>query len=388
MLRHLKILEFALLSLLRKRWKNGALLVVYAFMVFVLASVLFLTHALQWEASRLLVAAPDIVVQTTGGGRHDLIPAEAAAPIAGIPGVASAEPRWWGDYYDSLTGANYTLLGAGAPSVPLALLEGRFPSTEWECAVGRGVARARRLGVGDELILVDAASLGVVMTVAGVFDAESSLLTEDLVVLRQEDLRAFFAFPGGMATDIAVVVPNPEEVPTVAGKIKRLLPRSRPITKNEILHTYDAVFSWRGGMMLALFASALAAFCILAWDKATGLSAGERREIAVLKALGWDAADVLALKGWEGAVLSLTAFLAGTVAAYTHVFYFDAPLLAQVLKGWSVLFPPLRLVPHVDLYQVAVIGCCTVVPYIAATLAPSWRAAVTDPDAVFRSDEG
>jgi ABC-type lipoprotein release transport system permease subunit len=67
-----------------------------------------------------------------------------------------------------------------------------------------------------------------------------------------------------------------------------------------------------------------------------------------------------------------------------HVFHLSAPLLARVLKGWSVLFPPFRLVPHVDLYQLAVIGFCTVAPYVASTIVPSWKAAVTDPDAILR----
>ena len=73
-----------------------------------------------------------------------------------------------------------------------------------------------------------------------------------------------------ITTDLAVEVYNPAEVATIAGKIKRLLPDSRPITRSEMLRTYAAVFNWRSGMMLSVFAAALIAFCILAWDKATG----------------------------------------------------------------------------------------------------------------------
>jgi len=41
-------------------------------------------------------------------------------------------------------------------------------------------------------------------------------------------------------------------------------------------------------------------------------------------------------------------------------------------------------VPHVDPYQLAALFFLTVVPYTAATLVPSWRAAAVDPDAVMR----
>ncbi len=159
-------------------------------------------------------------------------------------------------------------------------------------------------------------------------------------------------------------------------------PDTRPITGSEIGRTYDAVFNWRTGMMLTVFFSALVAFGVLAWDKATGISAEEKREIGVLKAIGWDTSDVLELKFWEGMVVSLTSFLLGLIVAYVHVFFFGAPMLGRVLKGWSVLFPEFHPVPYVDLYQIFVMGFLTVVPYIASTLMPSWKTAVTDPEEV------
>jgi len=116
-----------------------------------------------------------------------------------------------------------------------------------------------------------------------------------LIILDQYDLVDFFGLPHGMATDLAVRVRNPREVNTIAEKIHRQLPDTRPVSREQFLRTYDAVFNWRSGMLLTLFFSALVAFCILAWDKATGLSAEEQREIGILKALGWDTADILAL---------------------------------------------------------------------------------------------
>jgi len=181
-----------------------------------------------------------------------------------------------------------------------------------------------------------------------------------------------------------VRVANPNEVDTIAGKVKRLLPDARPITRSELLRTYHAVFDWRGGMLLMLFTPALLAFCILAWDKATGLSAGERREIGILKAVGWDTADVLLLKLWEGLAVSLLAFLLGYLLAFGLVFWWGAPLLGAVLRGWSVLFPELHPVPYLDLYQLATLAFLTIVPYVASTVIPAWRAAVTDPDEVMR----
>ncbi|MEW6116331.1 MAG: ABC transporter permease [Nitrospirota bacterium] len=385
MRRHIKILEYALSSLVRRKYKNLAILLVYTFTIMLLASILFLTHALKQEASFLLLDAPDLVVQKMAAGRHDLIPVQYARAVEKIRGVKKASPRHWGYYYDALTRSNYTVLGIDTGMPGLHLVEGSLPSDKGQCAIGTGVAAVRSVGVGDELIIVDSHNTGTAYEITGTFSAQSNLLTYDLVVLTRGELMRFFGLPADRATDIAVEVHNEREVPTIAAKIRQVLPDTRPITKNEIIRTYDAVFNWRSGMMLVIFSSALIAFCILAWDKATGISAEEKREIGILKAIGWDTSDILELKFWEGAALSLTSFLLGSIAAYVHVFFFSASLLAPVIKGWSVLFPEFRLTPSIDFYQITVMGFLTVVPYIASTIVPSWKAAITDPESVMRT---
>ena len=89
-------------------------------------------------------------------------------------------------------------------------------------------------------------------------------------------------------------------------------------------------------------------------------------------------------KIWEGLVISLSSLLLGLVLAYVHVFFLGASILAPVIKGWSVLFPDFQLTPYVNLYQVFILAFLTVAPYVASTLIPSWKTAVTDPEAVMR----
>jgi ABC-type lipoprotein release transport system permease subunit len=170
----------------------------------------------------------------------------------------------------------------------------------------------------------------------------------------------------------------------VATKLSLQFPDSRPILRDEILRTYEAIFNWREGIILALASLAILAFAIFAWEKASGLSAEEKREIGILKAIGWETGDVIKMKFWEGALVSLAAFLIGYVAAYLHVFRFSSALFTPVLKGWAVLYPRFELNPVIDGFQVATLFFFTVFPYAAATLVPIWRAAITDPDSVMR----
>jgi len=383
--RHLKILEYALSSLFRRKYRNLSIVAVYALTIGILASILFLTHSLKTEATYLLHDAPELIVQKISAGRHDLIPSEYTEKISTIPGVGSAEPRYWGYYYDSLTHSNYTLIGIDDTIPGLSLLEGKMPSVSGECAVGAGVGHARIAGTGDTITLFNSKDTPVVFHIAGVFRSESNILTNDLIVMGEKDFLHFFELPAGRSTDITVSVNNPNEIATIAGKIKKLYPDTRPITKSEIIRTYDAVFNWRSGMMLTIFSSALIAFCILAWDKATGISAEEKHEIGILKAIGWDTADILELKFWEGIVISLTSLLVGLIAAFIHVFFLNAPILTPVIKGWSVLFPDFRLTPYIDIYQIFVLAFLTVTPYVASTIIPSWKTAITDPENVMRN---
>jgi len=107
------ILDFTLSSLGRRAGKNLALLLVYTALVFILASLMFLTHALKREAALALKNAPDMVVQRMTAGRHDLIPDGYRARVAGIRGVSAVRGRLWGYYFDPVVSANYTLMVPG-----------------------------------------------------------------------------------------------------------------------------------------------------------------------------------------------------------------------------------------------------------------------------------
>jgi ABC-type lipoprotein release transport system permease subunit len=372
--RQKNVLDFTLQSLWRRRGRNASVILVYTLVVFLLGSVLFFTHSLRREAALLLEGAPELIVQRLVAGRHDLIPVSYAEAVKQLPGVAEVTGRLWGYYFDSATGANWTLL------VP----EGSNPAPG-QVFLGAGAARTRALERGDRLALRSHDGRHLQFTVGGLFAAESELVSTDLVLVGASDFHELFGFASDAATDLSVRVRNPRELSTIAGKIQRQLPDTRVLLRDDILRTYEAVLDWRSGLLVVLFASSLLAFLILVWDKATGLSAEERREIGILKAVGWETADVLLLKTWEGGAVTLTAFLSGSILAYAHVFLASAPLFEPVLKGWSVLYPQFRPVPFVEPLQLTALFLLTVLPYTAATVVPAWRAATIDPDAVMRN---
>jgi competence protein ComGC len=83
------ILDFTLSSLLRRKRKNAALILVYTLVVFLIASVMFFTHSIRKEASLVLKDAPEMVVQKLVAGRQDLMPLDYIEKIKGIKGIGS-----------------------------------------------------------------------------------------------------------------------------------------------------------------------------------------------------------------------------------------------------------------------------------------------------------
>lgn len=385
--KHRNILDYTLLSLLRRKFKNIGIILVFTFVIFMLGSIIFLSYSFKREAYIILKGSPEILVHRMLAGRHELIPISYINEIMEIPGVSKTEPRYWGYYYDSMTKANYTIMSIGDTVIKdSTLLKGRLPDPDEKnvTAIGKGVANARFINIGSIFSLQSADGNTMVFNVIGIFETDSELLTADLIVLSETDFKQLVKMPEGMATDLAVYVYNETEVPTVARKIREKFPDSRPILRSEIIRTYDALFGWRSGLVLTLFIGALTAFIVLAWDKATGLSAEEKQEIGILKAIGWETSDILEMKFWEGLVISLTSFLLGIILAYLHVFFLGASLFAPALKGWSIIYPEYRLAPFINLYQIATLMAITIIPYIASTIIPSWKASITEPDIVMR----
>lgn len=390
--KQLNILDFSLSSLWRRKLKNIGIMLVFALVIFLLGSFQMLTGALSNSADAVLESTPEITIQKMSAGRQEAIPLSYKDKLQSIYGIRAVIPRIWGYYFDESSLANFTVLALEPDPMPsgnrlnLSLSFGHFPkSTEPGTAViGRAVQDILELGSRRVFSLFRPDLSLKSFTTVGLFSEQTDLMTNDLIVMNLDDARELFAIPQSMVTDLCVYVSNPTEIETIAKKIAALLPDTRVLTKSQIQKTYQVVFSWRSGFASICLLTALVAFAILAWDKASGLSPEEKREIGILKILGWETADILALRFWESTLVSVLAFIIGCTAAYIHVAFFDASLLKPVMVGWSVIHPPFKLLPSVTVGDLMLIFSFSVMPYLAATVIPAWRCSTVPPDSVIR----
>ena len=350
-----------------------ALFFVYTIVVFLLGSVMFFNYAMKREACLVLADTPEMIVQRTVAGRHDLVPVRYAEEIVKIRGVSSVSARLWGYYYDPQSGANYTLM-----------VRENLASDIGNIVIGSGISRSLQVYQGDMMTFRTFRGDPETFEIKDIFSSKSELVSSDLILISEHDFRNLFGISGDYATDLVLKVKNPRELKTIAEKIVDRFPDTRPITRDEILRTYDSIFDWRSGMMVIILFTSVLAFIIFSWDKASGLSAEERKEIGILKAIGWETSDVIVMKFWEGLVVSLSSFFSGVILAYVHVFFASGLFFEHALKGWSVLYPSFRLTPFIDPYQIATLFFLTVVPYTVATIIPTWKTSTVDPDSVMR----
>jgi len=385
--KQLNILDYALQSLWRRRLKSGGIIVIFTVVIFLVASFQLTVKALNDEADRDLGTAPEITIQKITAGRQEPIPLAYLDKLTGIWGIRQIVPRIWGYYFDATAKANYTIIGVNPLKMPLGdrlggvLAGGHLPAAG-EAVIGRGIQKILHLsGKGAMLSMFRPDLTLKTFKISGVFKQNSDILTYDTILMNLADSRDLFAMRKGQVTDFCVYVANPKEVETIARKIADRLPSTRVVSRNQIKETYRAVFGWRGGFGSICLLTAIAAFIILAWDKASGMSPDERKEVAILKVLGWQTADVLGLRFWEGFIVSFLSFLMGYSLAYLHVCFFSAELFRPILVGWSVIYPTLNLRPAIEFSDALLIFTLVVPPYMAATIIPAWRSAIIPPDA-------
>lgn len=387
------MLRFAFESLLRRGGKNLAILTVFTLIILLLSSILMITGSLKKELDSTLDALPDITVQQLQAGRQVALAADMIYTIADIPGVQSAQERVWGYYYFQNAGVNFTVMGVDffLPAYTDAIQKA-VDAFDIEThlgtnfmIVGNGVEETLRENYySDYFNFIQSSGEITKVHLAGTFKGASVLVTNDVILMPVTLARTVLEMEDGVATDIVVTVPNPLEVATVAQKIKEHYPATRVIAKEDIRSSYQNIFDYKSGIFLALFITVFLAFFILVYEKASGLGADERREIGILKAVGWRIDDVIRLKLTENALIAFSAFLLGVMLAAGYVFLLGAPLLIDLFSGYSILKPAPVLPLHIDPYTIGLVFLATVPIYIAAVIIPSWRAAVIDSDEVMR----
>ena len=390
----LGLLVFALRALARRKARAVALGGGLAFAVALVAAVLFLSDALRGESDAARNALPDLVVSRLRGGRPATISLQDAQKIVGIDSVRSVTPRVWGYVFVPALQANVVVMGTREGSPPLEAVKGtlaegrdlRVGGDAHEMIAGARIAKFLGVVVGDELGLPSPNPKAPSLKLVGTFSSSVDLFTNDVIVTSDADARAVLGLGPDECTDFSVELANPEEAGVVAKTVTMRLPDARVVDKKLLARAHTLAFGRRSGIVLAASFPVFLALLGLAWDRLSGVGDTERREIAVLKAVGWSTSDVLAAKLSESLLVGVLATAIGLALGYAWVFLAGAPLFRPALAGFGVLYPEAPLTPQVDVAQLLGISLAVLGPFVALSIVPAWRAAQVDPMDAMRDE--
>lgn len=390
---NLYLIEYAINAILRQSYKNFFIVTVFTILTFLLTSVFFITNSLRYEMDSTVDTLPQIIVQKMKAGRHYDIDVNRVDKILEIPGVSDAVARVWGYYYFENAGVNFSVVGIeqyeNQYKNSFVNLVKKFDFDKLKenssMLVGAGVKRTMENSYYKEYFnIIKPNGTLKKITLGGVFDGDTNLESNDMIIMPQEIVREIFDLDPSKATDIVVKVANPMEIQTVASKIKLMFPDTRIITTGDLKVSYQNIFDYKSGIFLALFIVTLFTFFIIIYDKASGVTSEEKREIGILKAIGWTVDDVLKEKFYESFVISLFSYGLGVGLSFAYVYLFQAPLLRDIFVGYSQLKTNFELPFVFDMQTLFLVFLLSVPIYIAATIIPSWKVATLEADEVIR----
>ncbi len=349
-------------------------------LVATVATSLLLVEGAGRTARALIEAGPDLVVRRLDAGGWAPMPVEQGlAAVADVRGVRRPRSRVWG-VLASPQGA-ITLVGCDdAMREDLGALHVDPPAPH-EAIVGHQLADL----LGQSLTLASEDRWDT-FDVKATFDPEVDVATFDVVLVDEEAARWLLGIPAGHATDLALEVFHEGEADALRAALAHELPfPARITTRADARGVHGEVLGRRGTLAsIAAVPAALALLLLVVATVREGI--GRRREVGLLKTLGWTTGDVMRLHMMRALQIGLPATAVGLAVAYALVFAPGSRWPGELLLGWQGRGPALHLDPAGAAVVMLEVAGLVLLPWLVATAWPVARGAAEDPQAMLEAE--
>ncbi|MDN5099991.1 FtsX-like permease family protein [Aliarcobacter butzleri] len=379
--------NFIFLLLVKHKSKHFAIFLISIFIVFLTSSILFIKNSLQKEISEALENQSDFIIQKTIANKIKDIDTSLIDKFYEINGVSKVTQRVYGQYYFMPENVYFTIIGIDffEETTNQDLKEflnflniSKFLEKD-SMIIGNGVKK-----VLDKYAYFDSYDFKLEnensknIKIFKDLPKEANLIANDLIIMDITIAKKILDIKPDFATDIVLDVPNPLERQNVKEQILLKESNIRILQKDELKKEYENMFNYKGGIFLILFIVVIFTFILVLYQRYSMISSNDKREIGILKAVGWSIKDIIKLKIIENFIVAFMAFIIGVIFAYIFVFILQAPILKNIFIGFSNIKNDFILNQNIKISNLITLFLFFMVPFLSAVLIPVWKIAVID----------
>ncbi|MFW3339438.1 ABC transporter permease [Aliarcobacter butzleri] len=379
--------NFIFLLLVKHKSKHFAIFLISIFIVFLTSSILFIKNSLQKEISQALENQSDFIIQKTVANKIKDIDTSLIDEFYEINGVSKVTQRVYGQYYFMPENVYFTIIGIDffeeTTNQDLKELLNFLNISKFlekdSMIIGNGVKK-----VLDKYAYFDSYDFKLEnensknIKIFKDLPKEANLIANDLIIMDINIAKKILDIKPDFATDIVLDVPNPLERQNVKEQILLKESNIRILQKDELKKEYENMFNYKGGIFLILFIVVIFTFILVLYQRYSMISSNDKREIGILKAVGWSIKDIIKLKIIENFVVAFMAFIIGVIFAYIFVFILQAPILKNIFIGFSNIKNDFILNQNIKISNLITLFLFFMVPFLSAVLIPVWKIAVID----------
>ena len=379
--------NFLFLLLIKHKSKHIAIFIISILIVFLISSVLFISNSLKKEVFSTLNNQSDFIIQKTNNGKIFDTPISWVDDFSSINGVKNVQQRVYGLYYFMPENIYFTIVGVDLFEEHtnknikelLSILNISDFLRNDSMIIGNGIKKIfDKYHYFDsyDFKLLDKQSLNV--KIFKDLPQEANLVANDLIIMDINLAKKILNIDEENSTDIVLNVPNDLEKQNIKEQLILKHSNIRILQKENLKKEYENMFNYKGGIFLVLFIVVIFTFILILYQRYSMISSSDKKEIGILKAVGWSIKDIIKLKIIENFIVGFMAFIIGVVFAYIFVFIFNAPILRNIFIGFSNVQNDFILNANIEFSTLITLFLFFIIPFLSAVLIPIWKIAVID----------
>lgn len=354
-------IDYSVKLLIKDRTEHFFTFFIFTFIVTILSSVLFISDSIKYDLLSTLGEKDQIIVTNKKYGKYASLFEKHIDDIIQFNGVENVFGKVDG-YYHFAQGEKYIHIIADDSLDDETMVISKdvkdlFNEFHYEDEINFLTINGRVTKKIDKTI-------------------DSNILSNNTIFVNSYVARQILEMDENEYSYLTVWVPNENEIDFISRKIMDIFPHVNAMQRTVLEADFRHIFYYKGGIFMIVYIVSMISFFILLKNQVSSIFGDKKREIAVLRSIGFSISDIILLKFLQNSVVSISAFLTGIIISYFFVFVLNAPILKTVFVGEGM--ENLVFTPFIDIRMICLMFLFTVVPYLAFIIIPSWKVAIED----------